>query len=130
MRRITVLSVLFVFIAMPVLYLINKKEAVKSAPQLSSYLTAHTFLINGNDKVEFTNNKIVVHSGNATNYGNYLISGAKSAKISNFKAVEGEFDSTDNHSFDGTLKLFSDGTLSLSLSDGSDNRNYILSPKK
>lgn len=95
---------------------------------LASYLTTHTFNINGNGKVEFVNNEMIVEGGRATIHGNYSITSTKTARITNYQAIDGLYDASNNRAGAGTLTLNSDGTISFFLTDGNNVRNYTLSP--
>ena len=95
---------------------------------ISSYLTTHTFNINGNGKVEFVNNEMIVEGGGATIHGNYSITSPKTARITNYQAVDGLYDASNNRAAAGTLTLNSDGTIRFILSDGNNVRNYTLNP--
>lgn len=157
MRRITVLVVLLFFIAMPILYSIDWNNLLKARTDnsvvkelkgngsnvggvgsndggidkdldIKSYLTTHTFNINGNGKVEFVNNEMIVEGGGATIHGNYSITSTKTARITNYQAVDGLYDASNNRAGAGTLTLNSDGTIRLILSDGNNVRNYTLTP--
>ena len=96
---------------------------------IATYVSEHTFTVNGNGSISFTNGTVIVKSSNATLIGEYVITGTKSIRVSNLVATDGDFDPSNNNGSFGTIILNVDGTLSQTLSDGSNVRTYILSPQ-
>ena len=97
---------------------------------IASYISGHIFSVNGKGSISFTNGTITVKGSNFTLRGDYTITGSSSLSVSHLLATDGDFDPSNNNGSFGTIILNTDGTLSETLSDGQNVRNYILTPQK
>jgi hypothetical protein len=106
----------------------SNNSSNNSNRDISSYLREHTFSYDGNGSVSFYGNTIMVTGGRATLQGSYVISSSSTATFA-IQAVSGDFDASNNPLCGGKIELNNDGTLTETISDGSNTRTYTLSPK-
>ncbi len=93
-----------------------------------TYLHNTTFRLGNNGRVNFQRNgKVSITGGRADLLGSYEIYNNQ-AVITKLQAVYGNFDASNNNGSSGYVKLNSNGSLSMTLSDGNETQSYTLEP--
>jgi len=98
----------------------------------NDYLINNSFSLNGNGYVKFsphnkTRGTIIIKGGRADLQGTYSI-GSNSVRITNLKAIYGNFDASNNNSSSGILYLKDNGNIEGSIYAGSNSSQLILIP--
>jgi hypothetical protein len=110
----------------------NESSSPVSEPKkeldFETYLHNTTFRLGNNGRVNFQRNgKVSITGGRADLLGGYEIYDNQ-AVITKLQAVYGNFDASNNNGSSGYVKLNSNGSLSMTLSDGNETQSYTLEP--
>lgn len=118
-------------------YASNEGSDVNQASNanLPEYLNGNQFALNGGGTVYFdfvggfNTGNIRVTGGRAELLGTFTVLSSRKLKISNLKAVNGEFDASNNSGSNGIFKLYGNGNIGGTLFGRGGSRSVILSPR-
>lgn len=119
---------------------VQKDYCDLSQQKMFEYLTSTNFNINGNGSVNFsksydyaskqwTEGVVTISGGGQGVSGKYSISGINSIYLKDVIATSGSYDASNNNGSSGLFILNCDGSMTGTLSDGNNYREYTFFPK-